>query len=205
MKKDDARKHMRLDQKQDTRRGLITAAQSLFAEQGFTATKTLDIARRAGVSHGAVFAHFPTREKLVAAAIEAFGEKVGRRLHALASHGKSMKEVLSAHLKGIREYELFYSQLIMEEAVLPPEARQTLMAIQSALSFHLYAAAQREINAGRMRPIPMHLLFNTWVGLLHYYLNHRALFAPAGSVIDEKGEELLNHFTGLMAAGKGKG
>ncbi len=51
---------------------------------------------------------------------------------------------------------------------------------------------------GDIRSIPMHLLFNTWIGLIHYYLFNRDLFSPDGSVMEKIGEELINHFMRLL-------
>ena len=42
--------------------------------------------------------------------------------------------------------------------------------------------------------MPLHLLFNTWTGLVHHYLSQRDLFNPKGSVIRRYGDELLEHF-----------
>jgi hypothetical protein len=50
-----------------------------------------------------------------------------------------------------------------------------------------------------IRNIPLHLLFNTWTGLVHHYLSQRELFAPRGSVIVRCGNELLEHFLDLVS------
>jgi hypothetical protein len=87
----------------------------------------------------------------------------------------------------------------MEESVLPPRAKNTLVMIQSSISFHLSLAVDREIAAGMIRNIPFHLLFNTWIGLLHYYLVHAAAFAPGQSVLKRHGRELLEHYLVLIS------
>lgn len=53
-----------------TRQALIAATIALLAEQGRTGTTTAAIARRAGVSQGALFRHFPQKSLLLAAATE---------------------------------------------------------------------------------------------------------------------------------------
>jgi AcrR family transcriptional regulator len=183
----------------------MKAAMEQFSRTGFGATRTLDIARRAGVSHGTVFVHFATREALLAAVIDEFGKRVAARMHELASEGRRVKEVLKAYLRGLSEFEPFYARLVTEGPLLPKEAGIALTAIQSAISFHLNQAAEREMDAGTVRRMPAHLLFNTWVGLVHYYIANREAFAPRGSVLEQYGSELLNHFTNLISTGrKGK-
>lgn len=57
-----------------TRRRLVEAAIETIGEQGWNGTTVAVIAERAGVSRGAAQHHFPTRENLVAAAVEQLGE-----------------------------------------------------------------------------------------------------------------------------------
>ncbi len=193
----------RRERKERTRRLLLRAALEQFSRTGFVATRTLDIARRAGVSHGTVFVHFATREVLVARVIEEFGKRVAARMHELASEGSGVKEVLKAHLRGLLEFEPFYARLVTEGPLLPQEAGGALIAIQSAISFHLNQAAEREMDAGTVKRMPAHLLFNTWVGLVHYYTANREAFAPRASVLERHGGELINHFMSLISTGKG--
>jgi AcrR family transcriptional regulator len=49
---------------------LVEAARPLFAADGFTATLLDDVVRRAGVSKGALYHHFPSKRELFAAVFE---------------------------------------------------------------------------------------------------------------------------------------
>ncbi|MGP0584252.1 TetR/AcrR family transcriptional regulator [Paenibacillus timonensis] len=191
-------KSQRQQQKEQTRQRLIDTALSLYAREGLLATRTADVAREAGVSHGTIFAHFATQEALLNAVIEAFSAQTTARLHELASQGSSLREVLQAHLAGLREGEPFYARLVRESRMLPDESRHIMTAIQSVVSHHLCAAAEREMQAGLIRTMPLHLLYNTWIGMLHYYLANDDLFAPGGSVLERYGEELLDHYLSLL-------
>lgn len=53
-----------------TRAAIIEAALAALAEQGAASASTAKIARRAGVSQGALFGHFPAKAALWAAAVE---------------------------------------------------------------------------------------------------------------------------------------
>ncbi len=187
-------------QKDQTREHLIETALEQFALQGLTTTRTADIARAAKVSHGTVFAHFATQEALLNAVIEEFGTRVSLRLHELASGNSSLRDVLWAHLKGLTEFEAFYTRLVIENRLLPESARNAFTIIQSSISFHLSQAAEKEIKAGNVDPYPIHLLFNTWMGLIHYYLANNDLFAPERSVLERYGQELLEHYMRLIAS-----
>jgi AcrR family transcriptional regulator len=61
----------RTDEAKDERRGaLISAALDEFFEKGFAATRLDDIARRAGLSKGAIYLYFDSKESLFQALIE---------------------------------------------------------------------------------------------------------------------------------------
>src|SRR5512133_3576249 len=138
----------RQQQKEQTRQKILETAIEVYARQGILVTRMADIAEAAGVSHGTVFAHFETQEALLSAVIEQFGLRMGQRTHTLATASSSLREVLLAHLKGIQENEAFYTRLVIETRGLPKIARETLISIQSAISFHISQAAEREMDNG---------------------------------------------------------
>ena len=188
----------RQKQKANTRRQIIDAAIDLFARDGLTATRTSDIASTAKVSHGTVFAHFQTRDILLDAAIEEFGARIMNRLHELVNENCGLKEVLEAHLKGIGEYEIFYTRMVLESRLLGQNSRNALIAIQSAISFHISQIAEKEMKASKIKVMPIDLLFNSWIGLVHHYLVNGDLFAPDSSVIERYSKQLVEHYIALV-------
>jgi AcrR family transcriptional regulator len=56
------------DRRAATRRAILAATVGCLVERGYTHTTTTEVARRAAVSQGAIFKHFPTKAELVAAA-----------------------------------------------------------------------------------------------------------------------------------------
>jgi len=55
---------------QATRRKLLDASADLLAERGYSRVSTAAVAERAGVAHGTLFKHFPTKSELLAATTE---------------------------------------------------------------------------------------------------------------------------------------
>ncbi|MDP4147690.1 MAG: TetR/AcrR family transcriptional regulator [Bacillota bacterium] len=185
-------------QKNLTKKLLIETAIKQFGETGILNTKTADIAKAAKVSHGTVFAHFPKLEDLLTAVIEEFGSRITQRLHELVDINGSLQDVLQAHLTGLMEFEQFYTRLIIERRLLPENLRNTYIMIQSTISFHISLAAEKEIAQNKLRKLPMHLVYNTWIGLIHYYLTNGDLFSQGDSVLKEYGDELLRHYMSLI-------
>jgi len=181
-----------------TRERILKVAFRLFSSRGIAAIKTLQVARNAGVSHGGVFVHFPTKQDLVVSVIQEYASRMVQRIHELAKAGAGLRRVLEAHLAGLAQYEPFYGRLVIEGPTLPREARFTLLSIQSAICFHLAEATERELREGRIKAVRLDLLFNTWLGLVHHYLANRDLFSPGKSVLAARGGELIDHFMSLM-------
>ncbi len=164
---------------------------------GFREASTLDVARRARVSHGLVFAHFSTRDALLVEAVSDLGLRMTNAMHALVHDGAHLREVLRAHLRCIQEHEDLYARLIAELPFLPARARTAWVGVQSAVSHHLADAYAAGVRAGELESLPPHLVFNTWVGLVHHYVLSRELFAPGGSVVRKHGPMLVDHFLRL--------
>jgi len=184
-------------QKERTREKIIAAATKVYSEQGFSAPTTA-IASEAQVSHGSIFVHFPTVESLLLCLLDSFSQDLTLELHALSESGGDIEKLLAMHIDVLIKHEGFYKRLTKEAVYLPEEAKNTLIAIQSTVSIHFLQALEREIDAGKIKSIPFHMLFNTWLGLIHYYLLNGELFAPRESVLLRYKDTLIKCFIALI-------
>jgi AcrR family transcriptional regulator len=69
----------------EMRRALLEAAVESLIEVGFARTTTLEVQRRADVSRGALLHHFPSKAKLLVAAVDHLAEKRAGEMKAFAS------------------------------------------------------------------------------------------------------------------------
>jgi AcrR family transcriptional regulator len=60
----------------ETRERLLSAAADIFAERGYDGTRVADIAAAAGVSNGALYAHFASKAELLIQALHAHGRRL---------------------------------------------------------------------------------------------------------------------------------
>ena len=75
---------------------LLDAALALFVEKGFAATRSEEVAARAGVSKGTLYLYYPSKEELFKAVVrESLGSKVAESVEELARHQGSMAELLT--------------------------------------------------------------------------------------------------------------
>lgn len=185
----------RREQRVRTRSRLLAVAKRLFAKRGIAATSTADIAAAAGVAHGTIFVHFPTRDDLIMAVLDEFTIRIPARVRELALYTlPSLREVLTAHVQAIAEQEALYANLVVERPYLPRASRARLVILQSAVAYIFRDAAQREITAGGLRNLPLGLMFNSWLGLLHHYVCNRDLFTEGPSVLAERGPALTEYY-----------
>lgn len=187
---------IREKKKRQTRTTILETASELFATDGFQ-MPTSKIAKAAGVAHGSLFLHFPTREDLIDAVICSFFEELNTRIHQVTETTGSLEEFLRQHLEMLEEKEAFYTQLITSLNSLPATTQQKLFAYQSTLSSHLLLLLEKE----DIVVVAPHMLFNTWLGIIHYYLQNKAMFAPEESVIARYRDEWIETYLNLIRKG----
>jgi AcrR family transcriptional regulator len=84
-----------------TRAALLAAARTLFAEQGFAQTGREEIARRAGVTRGALYHHFASKTEVAAAVVDELEAELVDLVVAAARPGDGVLDQLH---RGCRAY-----------------------------------------------------------------------------------------------------
>ena len=110
------------EQADETRTQLVEAGRKLFGEDGFGATKAADVAKRAGVTRGALLHHFGDKTGLFAAVLEKLEDEVAARVVAGAVKGSTPLEWLrlgcSAFLRECARSDVSQIMLIDGPSVL---------------------------------------------------------------------------------------
>jgi len=100
----------------ETRERLLSAAADVFAERGYDGTRVVDIAAAAGVSNGALYAHFGSKAELLVAALRAHGPRVLADLVA-ADPDRSIADLLLVVGRGLPHRRDARGYLIVEALV----------------------------------------------------------------------------------------
>ncbi|GLB29398.1 TetR family transcriptional regulator [Lacrimispora amygdalina] len=190
-------KSKRQIQKETTRQKIMDTACRIYAKEGFSAS-TARIAKEAGVSHGTVFAHFQSLNDLLECIIGEFQISLAAEFHDMAESSISVSDFLDTHLKILMEHEDFYLRLITERSLLPEEVQYVYADNQSAIAHHFNLMMSREMKNGTIKEIPVHMLFNTWLGMIHYYLWNKDFFSPEEPVLARYAGELKHTFLSLI-------
>jgi AcrR family transcriptional regulator len=137
-----------------TRDRLLAAAVDLFAERGYDGVRVRDLAERAGVTTGAIYAHYPDMASLLA---DAAGLAVDHAVHALShvGHGELSDALLSAAASTTTGRRLSREQALLLEAIIAARREPTLrQALAEALRARLdlvRAAVERARDDGELR------------------------------------------------------
>ncbi len=86
----------RLDRGRATRQLIASTARALFAEQGYEAVSTEAVRQACDISRGALFHHFPTKEALFTAVLEAAEQSIAEHMLAAASTASNPLDALRA-------------------------------------------------------------------------------------------------------------
>lgn len=140
------------DRSRATRARLLEAAIDSLAELGWTASTVAAIAERAGVSRGAAQHHFPTRERLVSAAVEhvtlARAEEIRQRL---ATHRTtaSVVDIVFELYSG----KLFKAALTMwVAAASDPEMRELIVPIEARIGREVHRLVVAALGVDEKQP-----------------------------------------------------
>jgi AcrR family transcriptional regulator len=167
---------------------IVQAALSVFAEKGFAAAKLEDIARRAGVSKGAIYLYFETKEEIFRAVVgQAIAPNVGPVKAMAAAHPGPLAGLLrsiTAHMATVVSHTPLGGVLKMvvgEAGNFPEIARvwhdelvsQALDAMAAAIAA---AQARGEVKPGDPRIYALQLISPLLMSVLW-----RETFVPVGA------------------------
>lgn len=182
-----------------TRTALVGAARALFAEHGYAAVGTTEIARRAGVTRGALYHQFADKGALFAAVAEEVEAAVTQRLADLvASSGvtdpaAALRAAALGWLEVCEEPEVRQVLLLDAPVVLGWEGVRE-MAQQYGLGL-TEALLQAAIDAGQLRPAPVRAMALVLLGALqeaaHVIVAEPQAKADVAEVLDRLVDGLL--------------
>jgi TetR/AcrR family transcriptional repressor of uid operon len=101
----------------ETRDRLVDAATQVFAEQGYDGARTSEIARRAGLSTGAIYSQYETKAELLLEAIRCGAPSELQRLLEGDGEGRTLPDVFEMLGVGLPERSGNVASIIVEALV----------------------------------------------------------------------------------------
>jgi AcrR family transcriptional regulator len=142
---------------------ILRAAEELFAEKGFDRTPTSRIAKQAGVPHGLIFYHFPTKLDLLLALVRDYASVFTAGLEAPARTHAQTEPTLRDAIENLwtdildqLQSHTRVRQIVFQELAAHPEIRQQAQALQATGTS--IVAARLAATTGHPHPGPAHLV-----------------------------------------------
>jgi AcrR family transcriptional regulator len=185
---------------------IVSAALAVFAEKGFAAARLDEIAKRAGVSKGALYLYFETKEELFRAVV---GQAIAPNIAAVKAMAAAHPGPLADLLRGVTAHVVTVVQtaplggvlkmVVGEAGNFPEIARvwhdelvsQALGAMSAAIAA---AQARGEVKPGDPRTYALQLIAPLLVAVLW-----RETFVPVGAQPFDLPALLSQHIETLLS------
>ena len=162
------------------RQQILEAARACFARQGFHQTSIKDICQEAGLSPGAVYRYFPSKEHIIAATCLGCQQESIDFIESAKSQGSTPLQILDFIVehgfsmldqKESREYTMMTIQL-WSEALRSSEVKDALMSatfdtwVEALTELFAQAQEQGEVDPGLDACSLARIMFGQWHGLV---------------------------------------
>lgn len=129
---------------------ILAAAQAEFTESGFGATKMVDVARRAGMSVGALYRHFDSKETIFGSLMERAAQDVLARLDRTSREGTDpvarLQALVATMLTFIEEHQAMF--LVFQQPDSELAACRGLVAQGESVRDRIHGVYRGALEAG---------------------------------------------------------
>lgn len=163
------------DKRQRTRAALIDAAAALIRERGYEGTTLADVAKRAGMTRGAIYGNFKNREELFLAVVAQRWEPIVPRIRVGDSFEKQMRALAEAVIGVVpqRRQSAVGAASFQAFALKHEDMRRRLVAANTEI-YRAMAAGVAQMNPAGL-PMPAERLVRVLHFLIEGYLMLRFL------------------------------
>jgi AcrR family transcriptional regulator len=188
----------RTQQKRETKQRILKAAKEEFIRNGFLETNTKTIADKAGVAHGTLFLHFPTKHALIEKVLEAVLINLDIQLEKMVSEEKGLEGLLSGYLDFIRDNETFFEVLAIELPHYPKDIRIKAYLNEASARNYFYDIIRRGVALGIYKKIDIKMALTFLFGTINYYLSNKRNILKEGSIIERKKDAIIETFLSFI-------
>ncbi len=159
---------------------ILAAATEIFAEKGFAATSTKEIAQKAGVAEGTIFRHYKTKKDLL---ISIVSPTMVKMLAPVII--KDLNKVLD---NGYETVEDFLRAMIANRKTFLEKNMRVIQILIQEIPF------QQELREQFIQQIGMKVLARLTQIVEHFQAKGQIIDVPASSLIRMTGSTLIGYF-----------
>ncbi|HEX8730178.1 MAG TPA: TetR/AcrR family transcriptional regulator [Ktedonobacterales bacterium] len=163
--------HTRSRDKQATRQRLLDAAEAVFADKGYHGAVVDDIIHASDSSKGGFYFHFPNKEAIFLALIEALTPKleaaVDRAIAGESDPVAQLDAALRVALETFSRHRRLSKILLVEAVGLGGGFDEKLMRAHSRFAAMIQRRLESAIQAGRIAPLDAEIAAWAWFGAIN--------------------------------------
>jgi len=159
-----------------TRERILDAALEKFASQGYHDTRLDEIVEESGTSKGAIYFHFPNKERLFLALVDQFADLLERRvIEAISQEEQGMVRVraaLRACLDTFGKYRRPAKLLLVQAVGLGSVFEKKRLEVNDRFAGLIQTYLDEAIAVGDIQPVDTEVVSHAWMGAIYGVVIH---------------------------------
>jgi len=161
----------------DTKERVLSAAQVLFAENGFSGTSLAMIAKKSGISDGLILHHFQSKKNLYDQVLETMASRYTQELvkaRSVDAHPEEMMmHTLTAAFNFWKEDSTYYRISLWAYLEKQPQLAQQEAALTAGLFQAVHQLQEKKMIDDRVSPL---VILSMVIGSIHFWVRYRDQF-----------------------------
>ena len=158
-------------QRPPTKDRILDAALDVFSRKGFYNARMDEIVEESHTSKGAIYFHFPNKERLFLALVDQFANLLERRIVAAISEeevGMARVQVaVETTLSTFGRYRRQAKVLLVQASGLGNVFEQKRMGINERFAGLIATYLQEAVDVGEIEPLDVEVVSHAWMGAIY--------------------------------------
>lgn len=186
----------------ETKERVLSAAQKLFADKGFSGTSLAMISKECGISEGLILHHYRSKKNLYRQVLDNLADSYAQELAAVTKTTGNLEEMLQQSLFALFEFwkrDSTYDRISLWAYL---EKQEELINKEAEITAGLARAVEELQRVGviddRVHPI---VFLTTVIGPIHFWNRYREQYQATlnlSGTLDELDQLFIHQFTNLM-------
>lgn len=160
-----------MDNPQTTRERILDSALNLFSRKGYHDTRMDEIVDESETSKGAIYFHFPSKERLFLALMDQFADLLERRIReAIEQEDEGMRRVqaaLTACLDTFGKYRLPAKIMLVQAVGLGAIFEKKRLEVNDRFANLIRTYLDEAIKVGDIAPVDTEIVSHAWMGAIY--------------------------------------
>jgi AcrR family transcriptional regulator len=186
----------------ETKERVLSAAQKLFADKGFSGTSLAMISQECGISEGLILHHYQSKKNLYRQVLESLADSYAQELAAVTQSSGNLEEMLQQSLFALFEFwkrDSIYDRISLWAYL---EKQEELVNKEAEITAGLARAVEELQKMGVIDSSVHPIVFlTTVIGPIHFWNRYREQYQATlnlSGALDELDHLFINQFTGLV-------